>query len=513
MGSLGESKRARCTPLVALLLFGVLPPAWCASWTITPRLRVAEIYTDNVNLAPKGEEESDLVSEIAPGVTLTGEGRRLRVNLDYRLQALLYAESTERDDVFHRLQSSANAELIKERIFVDASANYTQRNLFNTGRIARDNISGDGERTDVATYRVSPYWRERFAGYADAELRYSRSGVLVDSPQVSDSDRNRVDFNARSGRRSPVLTWRLDYLYDRQDREDAPDFEEQEVEGEVRDPLLDDLRLLALAGYAESDFLSSRNIVDGSYWSIGAAWRPSRFFAVEGGVGENNEFLNVNLNPSRRTSLAVSYRNRSVGADPGDRYNGVLTYRIRRGQVGARYSERTTTIQRLLLEEQEGLPLDPLDEQPILDEQGQPAFSSVDLPTLTDEVFVQKRFELFAGFRLGKKSNLNLTLFDVRREFDETGDDEDEIGGRATWRWRLRPRTRLSSEIQLRHIDFRELSTEDEADDGIFRIGLTQDFARAIAGTLEYRFRRRDSSNEDSSFDENRVEARLNMSF
>ena len=46
-------------------------------WDITPRITVAEVYSDNINL-DDDDKEYDLVTEISPGISVHGESARLR---------------------------------------------------------------------------------------------------------------------------------------------------------------------------------------------------------------------------------------------------------------------------------------------------------------------------------------------------------------------------------------------------------------------------------------------------
>ena len=74
--------------LLALLL---LSPALHAEeeelaqgWQMTPRLTLSETFTDNIELEPDGD--ADLVTEISPGVNLSKQGGRSRVEFDYELK-------------------------------------------------------------------------------------------------------------------------------------------------------------------------------------------------------------------------------------------------------------------------------------------------------------------------------------------------------------------------------------------------------------------------------------------
>ena len=66
-------------------------PAYSGPFSITPMLKLGEVYTDNVALAASSLEKEDYVTELTPGVTITANRARLNGVLDYRLQSLSYA--------------------------------------------------------------------------------------------------------------------------------------------------------------------------------------------------------------------------------------------------------------------------------------------------------------------------------------------------------------------------------------------------------------------------------------
>jgi hypothetical protein len=444
--------------LMVALQITTVSVAWGAVWRVTPRIELKETYTDNVTLAPAGEEEWDLVTQINPGVSINGTGRRVRLNLNYRLQTLFYAQDSDRDNVFHQLGANAGVELVKERFFVNVRANVSQTNLFNTGRVARDNISGAGDRTDTASVEVEPIWRERWGGYADTELIYRGRNLRVDTDRISDGPSHQVDFRARNGRRLTQLTWNVDAEYRREERDDPEDdFERSRVEGETRFRVTRELYILGVAGREESDFRSTRSLTDGNFWSLGAGWSPSRRFTIEGGKGQNNEFVNVSITPSRRSTLEVRYRDRSVGSNPGRVYAGRLSYRTRKARLSGSYNEEATTTQEVL----EGVRAFPSQNpfgETVLDPVGailcRP--DRVSTPTLTDEVFVRKRFALFGGVMSGLCSRKQVmrtrasALARVghgassgRRVSPRSSNSIILIFGTAT-RWKTRPMTAVS---------------------------------------------------------------------
>src|SRR5688500_10473182 len=97
------------------------------TWRITPTLSVTETFTDNVELAPGDRKQSDFITQVSPGLRVTGTGARLRLNLNYTMQQVLYAGDSDRNSRQNFLDAVANLEAIQNWLFVDATARITQQ--------------------------------------------------------------------------------------------------------------------------------------------------------------------------------------------------------------------------------------------------------------------------------------------------------------------------------------------------------------------------------------------------
>ena len=79
---------ARGGALRFLALSAALPillacPAWAAKWDIVPTLSVGEIYTDNLSLSPDTSKQSDWVTQVIPGISISAIGAASKFNLSY----------------------------------------------------------------------------------------------------------------------------------------------------------------------------------------------------------------------------------------------------------------------------------------------------------------------------------------------------------------------------------------------------------------------------------------------
>jgi len=60
-------------------------------------------------------------------VSIEAKGDRLRVNADYALQNLVYANDSSHNNFYHQLNANANATLVDNTLFLDASGGISQQ--------------------------------------------------------------------------------------------------------------------------------------------------------------------------------------------------------------------------------------------------------------------------------------------------------------------------------------------------------------------------------------------------
>ena len=127
---------------------GMLVPGFApaAEWRIEPRLEVRETYTDNVSLAPRGQEQSDWVTEINPGVSVHARGARLQLHVDYTFQQLLYASNQDGNGHNNLLNGAGLLDIWNHNLFLEGNANIAQQNATPFGPQATSNVSFTNNR-------------------------------------------------------------------------------------------------------------------------------------------------------------------------------------------------------------------------------------------------------------------------------------------------------------------------------------------------------------------------------
>lgn len=500
--------------IVGVLTFTILPVANSARWEITPSVTLRQTYSDNINLDPSGQEESCFFTELDPGLSIRPrrEGGRIQFNFNTRIQTPLTLGCDEASSSsFIQHQSNMLAEIIKESIFLEATSSISQQNSNSSGRTGTDSRSDTGNRTRVRTFSISPYWTPHIGGYADGEVRARYSTVTTSSDDSSDSSTHAENIHMQSGRRFTFLSWRLDFNNQEESRDsDGDSVRFRDYSAEVGYRLTREFDLFVRAGHFDNDFTSTTDSNrNGSFVTYGGGWTPSPKFSIRAGAGRNS-FVTVNYNPSRRTSLQTTYSRNDVGTNTGDTWSLDLQHRTRRTVWSARYFEDTTTVQQILLQQQIFVLVDQFGNpipNPVTD---QPILIAIDIPTLSDDVLERKRGELSVSGRTAH-STVSLTLYNSKRKFQASGDEDDVFGWTTSWNWRFGKKTSSNLRFRWQKTDNNDDQGDDKFSEVAFRID--RNLSRYFTANFEYRFQQQDSDRSENEFKENRVSASVTYRF
>jgi len=160
--------------LSAIACFGS-SMAIAGSWRLGSNLTLAEQYTDSVDASSVSGKQRALVTEIRPAFTLERRGARAGVHADYQVQEFLYATQSIVPTEFrtwHQLQAKADAELVRQHLFVEALGGVSQSVIDPSQRFALDNATLSGNRSNVLTYGARSRWQNRLGDYASGQAVY-----------------------------------------------------------------------------------------------------------------------------------------------------------------------------------------------------------------------------------------------------------------------------------------------------------------------------------------------------
>lgn len=190
------------------------------AWVVTPRISLSETYTDNVLLRNNANKRSDWITQISPGIRISGASARLKAHFDYSRHELLYARDSGRKNSQNALNTFGTLEALDNLFYVDFSGTVAQQAISALATLSPDNTSINRNQTETATYRLSPYIKGQLPGLAEYVLRYTGTITRNSSSAASDLDQKDVILNIKGITPFSRLLWsvnaaRMDIDYSR----------------------------------------------------------------------------------------------------------------------------------------------------------------------------------------------------------------------------------------------------------------------------------------------------------
>ncbi len=504
MGNTELQKKRRIQKTVFFLLgLACHGDAYAFDWIFRPTLSLREVLSDNIR-QDDSNKKTALVTEISPGFSLRSISSINTFNLNYRLQNLYNAGGDGGLDINHQLSLNSKYQLVRNRLYIDTQSSISQQNTSNR-RIVSDNLAGRGSTT-VTTFSISPYWMPHFKDYANGlfRLRYNRVSTSGGQSNLSDTNTYSQQIRLNSGRHFSRVQWFVSFNNRQSQRSNSQDVNFQSSTGQVSVFFTRKWSGFFRLGHQSNQFQSTTDSnKNGLYYTAGLQWRPSMRFSVQAGYG-NNKFVTVNIMPIRRITWSTTYSNNDIGTNRGSRWQSSLRYYTRRSNWTFRYSENTVTTQQVLL-----------DQQATLQNNNNIVFSRPrNLPSLTDEVFINKRADLSVSFRTGR-SRLNFNAYRSRRIFQVSQNTETVLGGSAGWNWNFSRRSQSNIRLLWQQTDGQD-GTSDKRFEGV--LGITRNIvnfaeSKRVNGRVEYRYVNQQSDLANNQFTENRISASLFMQF
>lgn len=466
---------------VAAALVTASTDVMAMNWELTPRIRSSATYTDNVNLAPEGQEKSDTVLELRPGFSLDGEGPRTKVNFSYDLQTLYHTRVND-TEVNHQISGFLNSELVKRTLFVDASVSRRQEISSLSGPIGVNNTTGGGNRQNVTTASVSPYLVNRLGSFAKSTLRYTHDRVYQEIGH--DTYSNAVRWQLTDGPAFGRLTWSTDAQY-------------RKVEGGVNDTgtfrsgsarlgyeLGRHLEVSATGGYEDNDYPTTANgSLSGSFWDVGVRWSPSH-----------------------RLDAEIRYGHRYFG----NTRMASLSYRARHLLTSITYEESITTSRRRQLVAENRIPVYS-GCSPATDPNCQPAGEIVLYGVESVNEFILQRRGIASMTLLGRRNSLTFAGYRSKDEYQVSDRTTIQTGATANWQWTLGRSNSFSLAGGWSRNEFLDQNREDN----LYNVSATlnHDLSRRVSSFFTLRHQQRNSTDAQAEYRENAATVGISASF
>jgi uncharacterized protein (PEP-CTERM system associated) len=489
--------------------------SYAADWQVTPRVELRETYTDNVRLAPRGQEESDFVTEIEPGVAITGVSPRLQMQLDYAFKYRVYAKNSDENGHNHALRANGLLDVWDRKLYLQGSAAIAQQNISTLGPLSTSDVNINPNRTEVRQASLSPYWISRLGRFANVNARYAWNRMESDGETSAlSSESNTVNLGLSQGSMFNDLGWSVSYS--RQDIDSTQgQFNKRTLEtltASLSYAVLPTLSGLLSFGREDNAYGDAQGSVGGNFYTVGFQWAPSRRTNIRAEVGERYFGNTFSLDAQHRTRLTtwkLTYGEQVVGTP------GLLTVPVS--------LDTAATLDNVFVSQ---VP-DPIQRQQIVQafiaQNGLPQFLPSSVDFLTNQVTLSKRWQGTFGLR-GVRSTLLLSLFRDDRQVESSGtpvivgtdpfslsDNVLQTGYNAILSWRFSERTSGSVSVGQIKSELADVSRTDTNSN--VRIGVTHQLQPKLRGSVEYRWLNRDTNSSAGDVRENAITGTLSLAF
>jgi uncharacterized protein (PEP-CTERM system associated) len=269
----------RLAPLAAATLAAL--PAHAGEWVESLRVDTRATLTDNVRLAPKGQEKTDLVLQATPELSLLHYGGSSFARIDYRPTLYVYARTPEDNTLRNYLNSLLSIEAVENFFFVDFRARVEDSFISPFRPGTWDSVANVENRVQTASFAVSPWVRGEFGGGYRYLVRNDNYWTTVDATALNGQLDNRVRARLDSPA-GPHFGWAADYNFRRTQFESTDPFYEQQVRFIPRYRLTPELEVSGRVGYETNDY--GVGSYSGSIYGGGLDWRPNPRTALYGFV-------------------------------------------------------------------------------------------------------------------------------------------------------------------------------------------------------------------------------------
>ena len=484
-------------------------------WRFAPKFTVRETYTDNVGLSPRGQEKSDFVTEIIPGIVITNRAARSNLRVDYSLDYFIYARENERNTANHQLQGNADFEVVENLLFIDSNARISQQATSLLRPIGADSAASNSNNQTLRFFSIGPHFRRNIGRDAVIDARYTLSQFSSsDKSSISNSRGHRFELSADSGPAFRELGWGVNFIDDRIDYKTAQDTTLDSLTGTLRYLVTPRFTALATAGYERNDYLTFGDKPQGAIWNIGFDWRPSQRTSLSATVGRRffgNNYSLAFRNVTRRTIWDLSYSQ---------------TLNTSRNAFSSSQGTLRATFEAAAKRENPNLSGAALDDRvrQLAVQAGVDPDQVIGTNFQSNTVFLEKRWQGSLNLAF-TKSNMIFTVYNSVRDSDTTGSFNvflasgdfaqsrviKQTGAGALWNYRLSPRNQANVSLDLTRNTFVDIHRQDDL--ATLGLGLSRKLSRTASGTLNYRHVRRDSNFNSGEYDENAIIGSLSATF
>ena len=260
--------------------------AYRDAFRLTSSLGIDETWSDNINLAPSGQERSDFVTTISPSFSASRVGSRLSLTFNYNPQFLYYARGTNGATLRNDLGLVGKATLIENLLTFDALASVAQGNVSPFGTLAANSVNGSTNRAETRTYSFGPTLRSHFGSDLSYSAGYKFTGATADNSAYSANHTSTLFAQFGSGTSFRDTGFGADVSRVDQSYGTGNSIVQETAGTTLTYVLSPTLHLRGRVGYDRNSYpTTDRPDLKGASYSGGFDWQPSHHTQVNAQVG------------------------------------------------------------------------------------------------------------------------------------------------------------------------------------------------------------------------------------
>ncbi|MEO8740545.1 MAG: TIGR03016 family PEP-CTERM system-associated outer membrane protein [Casimicrobiaceae bacterium] len=233
---------------------------------------ISETLTNNVSLAPSGSAQSDLVTQLTPGIVFSETSAHTAFQGTVSVPVVLYARTSGNNQAYVQANVTGTVEAIENFFFIDGSVDVSQQYLTPFGALPPGLSNATGNRYTSGTYRLSPFIKGG-RGNLNYEVRNDNVWTSLSGAPFSLDGAYYNSLAAKVTRDPTPFGWKVEY-----NRTEVKFNEQQPLRTQLGRATLThqpdpQLQLTVDAGYEDNDytFTQSRGVIYG----VGGTWRPT----------------------------------------------------------------------------------------------------------------------------------------------------------------------------------------------------------------------------------------------
>jgi uncharacterized protein (PEP-CTERM system associated) len=248
-------------------------PTTARAWAIVPRIGLTGTLSDNINLATT-DKQSGLISQLSPGIRIDGRTARLKMFLDYQLDAIAYSTGNNSSQVQNFLKTFGTLEAIDNWLFLDFGGEIRQQVINQFGQQSSSAIYNTGNTTETSTFFLSPFIKGQLGGSADYFLRYNSSVTNSKDSTLSDVTLSQWLGQINGNTRFQNLNWAIDGRQQDTDYSQGRNYNDSRIRALLSYRLFPEFRLSGSGGYESNNYQSLDNEGNSTY-GAGFNWTPT----------------------------------------------------------------------------------------------------------------------------------------------------------------------------------------------------------------------------------------------